>query len=582
MEEAFYFSVWCCASSNEEIRTCAMKLLHDILCIDSRFIDVLVTTHDKISDYYIQSAIIQVLATVNPVSNIKVKSLFEALKNDNNFLYAESLKRIEIFFKKEKCILWNKKNLYVYDSSAYISNELNSVLSDVDSFDKLLVPFRYWSRNSIDLMCKFIEGDKSVIYKYNEELSSTFVCIKENGECSGRVSFEKEVSRIIPIKTSAKELHKTSFIVSFGNVLNDIMDEYKISHDSKNINYQNFSTSVYRKCIIIAMNIFYGSIMCNYYTDEFCTYNNEDDTIGYEIYNPLQRDEMIYLATPIQTYQSEVEKMNDIVVGKIKLPDVKSVDWLKDSVLAEENLNRIVDPFDIGKHSWQLLAGRFSIHQRDNKRNKMWEDVYDVWCCTSANVSISGGRNDREYTIELETYDGSLNEYKNIVKSNYLCKRVNSIKYDSKIFDNTTFVLPPAELINELNLSFDYVECSWKNDKGENIIICNNNKKDYYNDFACSTVYIRKDFLDIYQSQKTLKYFAYLERYLPNTGYAGESQYHYELANGKVIKKFSNKYNGLPEEEINPLCDNCPFELNDRFTEGPLRKFLKSLKYIPE
>lgn len=576
MEEAFYFSIWCCASPNDDIRICAMKLLHDILCIDDKYVNTLVTTYDKVSDYYIQSAIIQVLEIVNPVSNIKVNSLFNTLKNDSNFLYAESLKRIERFFNQEKCILWDKKNLYVYDSDAYIPDEIHEVLWDVDIYDKLLVPFRYWGRDSVDLMYRFIEGDKNIIYRYNERLSAIFTCIKENGACCGRISFKKESQKIIPIETSVAELHKISFIVSLGNVLKNIMADYQISHDNKNIQYHNFSSSVYRKCIIIAMNIFYGSMMCNYYTDEF---NIEENIIGYEAYNPLQREEMVYLATPIQTYQLEVEKMNDIVVGKINLPEVKSVEWLKDSVLAEENLKRIIEPFSCSKHSWQLLAGRLAIHQKDDKNNKIWEDVYDIWCCTSTNASITGGRNDREYTIELEDYDGSLNEYKNVVKSNYLCKRVNSIKYDSEAFDNTTFVLPPAEIINEFNLKFDYVECSWKNDKDENVIYCNNNKKSYYNDFACSTVYIRKDLLDVYQSKKSLKYFAYQERYLPNTGYAVESQYHYEMENGKVIKKFPNKYNSLPKEEINPLCTNCPLGLNDRFTEGPLHKFLKSLKY---
>ena len=34
-----------------------------------------------------------------------------------------------------------------------------------------------------------------------------------------------------------------------------------------------------------------GSLMCNYFTNEFATYNNYQNSIGYEVYDPIEYGE---------------------------------------------------------------------------------------------------------------------------------------------------------------------------------------------------------------------------------------------------------------------------------------------------
>ena len=57
----------------------------------------------------------------------------------------------------------------------------------------------------------------------------------------------------------------------------------------------------------------------------------------------------------------------------------------------------------------------------------------------------------------------------------------------------------------------------------------------------------------------TVKYFAFTERLIPETGYADETSLHFEIINGKIVKEIKN--NGgyrRSNSANNPLCSVCP------------------------
>ena len=102
-------------------------------------------------------------------------------------------------------------------------------------------------------------------------------------------------------------------------------------------------------------------------------------------------------------------------------------------------------------------------------------------------------------------------------------------------------------------------DLSWENQDKEKVIICNNNKNSYYRDPVGGTVFIRKDYFDKFLEGHTVKYFAFTERLIPETGYADETSLHFEIINGKIVKEIKN--NGgyrRRESENNPLCSVCP------------------------
>ncbi len=102
-------------------------------------------------------------------------------------------------------------------------------------------------------------------------------------------------------------------------------------------------------------------------------------------------------------------------------------------------------------------------------------------------------------------------------------------------------------------------DLSWETHDKEKVIICNNNKNSYYRDPVGGTVFIRKDYFDKFLEEHTVKYFAFTERLIPETGYADETSLHFEIIDGKIVKEIKNAGGyGRRNSENNPLCSACP------------------------
>lgn len=123
----------------------------------------------------------------------------------------------------------------------------------------------------------------------------------------------------------------------------------------------------------------------------------------------------------------------------------------------------------------------------------------------------------------------------------------------------TSLVLPPSNIIRFFNLKLNVSDLSWETQNKEKVIICNNNKNSYYRDPIGGTVFIRKDYFDKFLEGNTVKYFAFTERFIPDTGYADETSLHFEIVNGKIEKEIKNNsvYGGWNNGD-NPLCSACP------------------------
>lgn len=175
-------------------------------------------------------------------------------------------------------------------------------------------------------------------------------------------------------------------------------------------------------------------------------------------------------------------------------------------------------------------------------------------------------------------YAGNMEEYEKSVVKPWLCKDVKNINYHSEIFDNTSLVLPPAELIRYFKLKPILADMSWVDNEGEKVILCNNNKNSYYKDPIGGTVFIRKEYLDKYLEVHPLKYFAFTERYIPETGFADETSLHFEIKNGVIIKEILNyDRGGREKEETNPLCLKCPhgFYEDNLYDENEIKAYLE-------
>lgn len=123
------------------------------------------------------------------------------------------------------------------------------------------------------------------------------------------------------------------------------------------------------------------------------------------------------------------------------------------------NVLHLIEPIKDKNKEWVLLAGRVSLHEEE-KRDTKWLDSYDIWCCTSDKETITDDGNARYLTIELEDYTGDLKLYSENDVKYWLCKCINNISINTKIFEETSLVFPPAEIIRYFNLNLNITDLS--------------------------------------------------------------------------------------------------------------------------
>lgn len=566
IEEAFYFALWCCAAPNKDVRCLAMKLLYEIMRQNNVYKDRLIREYEEnIIDPYIKESIIYILAVCLP-NDVDIVFFFNKLIIQEKQLVAKSIKRISTYLKdKYGYIKWNRENLYDIHSGTDISDFLNDVLFRIDLMNKDFFNFRYWGKDHIDMHTRFLDIDKKEILKLNNFLEKKYICVK-TGKCNGSMSFEDFALGEYNVNSDKQVLEIGTFFCSYEVVLRQIFDLFEESFNQADsyMREEDFTNSIFMKCVDIATGNYYGSLMCNYYTNEFATYNNWQENIGYEVYDPIEYGEDIYIATPVPTYQDFIERLGDMVLNRIEIPVEKDLIWVRDAAITRKNLLSLIEPIKIKSVEWVMIAGRISVHE-DTKRETRWKDTYDIWCCTSEKETIMDDGKARYLTIELDEYSGNLDNYGKCTLKPWLCKDVKNINYLSSIFDDTSLVLPPATLISHFQLSPVYADMSWVDKNGKKVILCNNNKNSYYKDPIGGTVFIRKEYLDEYLNGHVLKYFAFTEKFIPETGYADETSLHFEIQEGKIIKEiFNNSERGERLVETNPLCTDCPYGLNEK------------------
>ncbi|KDE70239.1 hypothetical protein FUSO7_10900 [Fusobacterium necrophorum BFTR-2] len=558
-EEAYYFALLCCAAPNKDVRCLAMKLLYEVVSKNDGYVEKLISKYDTILDLYIQEAIIYVLSQIKKVREKIVYFYNEIIIKQEN-LTAKSIRRIAQFLGSPySFIMWNRKDLYKFKHNAEVSDYLNDILFYVDLMNKDFLPFRYWGKDHIDMHTKFLVNDKNEINTINNYLYNKYDCVC-GGKCSGWMAFKNRIMLEIEPMAEIKTVDMNSFLESFEKVFRCVFKYYDISADRKpmNIREEDFHHSVYMKGVDIATGLYYGSLMCNYYTNQFATYNNIQNSIGYEVYDPLKYGEDVIITAPIPTYQDFIERLGDYVINSLEMPVQRDVCWVRNIELTRRNVLHLLETVELKKQKWVMLAGRVSLHEED-KYETRWKDTYDLWCCSSENETIYDDGSARYLTIELEEYIGNLNSYPDNESKPWLCKNVKNINNQSEVFEGTSLVLPPSNIIRFFNLKLNISDLSWETQDKEKVIICNNNKNSYYRDPIGGTVFIRKDYFDKFLEENMVKYFAFTERFIPDTGYADETSLHFEIVNGKIEKEIKNNggYGGWNNGN-NPLCSECP------------------------
>ena len=445
-----------------------------------------------------------------------------------------------------------------------------------DIYEKLLLHFRYWGKNHIDIHHYFIDGKKEEILRWNEKATEMFGCVKSHkDECRYNLSADN-VKKYLPANFSTDELHRNSFISSFGKVVAHVFADYGLSYSKAEtfpVGESSFLYSRTRKALIVAQDIYYGSLMCNYYTKDFEAFNGNQDIIGFDVYDPCEYDDStIHVTSPVPTFEGKVTELGNRIVARIEEPTVHDLKWVKDMSITERNLHILSEPVCYKGEMWRLIAGRIYLRGKSNSVPE-WADTYDYWICTSEKYQLNQSIENRYLTIELPIYRGSMNQYAKTSLDSYRCHSVCNIATNTDVFQETTLVLPPADIISQLGLHINSSDMTWRNQDNEVVIYCNNSKSSYLTDEITGSVFIRQSDFERYLNGKNSRFFAYVEKRIPETGYADETSYHLLLLNDQIIQRQQNSGQGgfyqKPE-----YCQECPFYFEQDIRDVDLSEIL--------
>ncbi len=583
--ETFYAALWCSSAGNTDIRKLATKLLFEVLQRNGYLVDEAISIFPKIKDHYIQDALIHALSMCP--SDERITSFLEALWNQVDFTMAKSIRRMSEYLGR----LYEHINLVkdnMFDPNANcVSETFKKFLHRIDLMEKELLPFRFWGVDSFQHEINFLSADKGAIKGFNERVTKEFTCVRA-GDCNGRMDFQNKAEEYFGLSFTDSLLDGKAFLSSLEKVFSDVFRMYGLPFDADAYLKQDehdFDVSIFRKCTCIAIDIFYGSLMCNYYSTEFGTYNNYQDSIGYEVYDPLEYGDGLNIKSPLSIFQPNVEKMGNLLLNKLDLSRSKDEQWWRDLSHTKNNVLGLLSPIMFAGFEWIMLAGRISV--QDSLEKHLWRETYDWFCCVSNEETLNDDGEERYLTIESKDYTGNIIEYGTCTSKSWLCKSVPNIAHDSGLFEDTMLVLPPAQIIQLLKLTVDLEEMSWKNKDGERIIICNNNRSSYFHDPIMGTVFIRKDAYEELQKIVPIKFFAFSEKYLDPKGYCDDSAYHFEICDGQIFKSIANYQRDRKGtgREVPDSCMNCkygfykPYKWNKNSSLAQLFKKCKPREY---
>lgn len=576
--ETFYTALWCSSAGNTDIRKLATKLLFETLLRNQHLIDTAISIFPMIKDHYIQDALLHALSMCP--SDDRITSFLNAIWKQPSFTMAKSIRRISKYLKLPyRYIDLLKDNLFNSNANP-VSETFLQLLYRVDIVEKELLPFRFWGVNSFQKEVKFLAADKAVIKIFNDQVNKEFTCVK-SGDCNGRIGFHRRVEEYFGVSFADNLLDGNAFLSSMETVFRNVFQIYGLPFNVDAYLKQNehdFSASIFRKCVCIAIDVFYGSLMCNYYSREFGTFNNYQESIGYEVYDPLEYSDEINIKSPLSIYQPNIEKLGNLLLNKVDFSRTKDEQWWSDLEHTKRNILNFLSPVVFNGYEWIMIAGRISV--QDSLEKNVWKESYDLFCCTSSEETLNNDGRERYLTIELEDYAGNIAEYASISNEPWLCKSVPTIAYDTGLFEDTRLILPPAQIVQVLKLTVDLEEMSWLNESGERVIICNNNRSSYFRDPIMGTVFIRKDAFEQLKDMMTVKFFAFSEKYLAPKGYCDDSAYHFEICDGEIVKAVANDQRDRIEtnDELPKFCQNCKYGFYkpiDWDGDSPFAKLLK-------
>lgn len=565
LEEYFYYAFWLMSVPVERIRKLAIKVVYDISYKSTKFAGYLIEFYDKINELYIKKGIIHVLTKLSKtrkITNFIKKVYFSPEEIDAEIVY-----RTAAYLKKEdEYQLLNKKNLNtIIPKNVRVDSKLDlkQIIFTADIYEKYLLKFeRYTDGNTLSLYNNFILNDNREIYEFNNKLYKKFSCVKNNGYCKysiGDYLFKEHMEPIDIIEIDSKRM-----FILFQEIFKKICGVYGYNYEEKekfDIHLNKFENSLLKKILLLSQDILLGSLMTNYYTSEFSVYN-DDKTFGYKNYSYIMYDEeKIYLTSPVSPYNELVDKLNSKICENIDLYNNNTYRWYKSKKESIENCQKMMSPIICGNNSWSLIGGDVHLFVVD-----FINVFYSCYMAFNPQEQLLGNEDSRYLTIENKRYYGSVSDY----PSEKYSKNMSIPNFESNSLDikETNMAFPSPNLVKHLNLKYNFKTSSWDDINGNQIILCDNNAKNFYKYPVSGAIYIKTDILEELKKHNYVVYWCYTEKLYKNYGWNEKASLHLELdSDGNVIKEFNNNNLSNSEKSVPLKCKRCKYNIYKKQNE---------------
>lgn len=565
LEEYFYYAFWLMSVPVERIRKLAIKVVYDISYKNTKFAGYLIELYDKINELYIKKGIIHVLTKLSKTR--KITNFIKKVYFNPEEIDAEIVYRTAAYLKKEdEYQLLNKKNLNtIIPKNVRVDSKLDlkQIIFIADIYEKYLLKFeRYTDGNTLSLYNNFILNDNREIYEFNNKLYEKFSCVKNNGNCKysvGDYLFKDHIKPIDIIDIDSKRM-----FILFQEIFKKICGVYGYNYNEKekfDIHLNKFENSLLKKILLLSQDILLGSLMTNYYTSEFSVYN-DDKTFGYKNYSYIMYDEeKIYLTSPVGPYNELVDKLNSKICENIDLYNNNTYRWYKSKKESIENCQKMMSPIICDNNSWSLIGGDIHLFVVD-----FINAFYSCYMAFNPKEQLLGNEDSRYLTIENKRYYGSVSDY----PSEKYSKNMSIPNFESNSLDikETNMAFPPPNLVKHLDLKYNFKTSSWDDINGNQIILCDNNAKNFYKYPVSGAIYIKTDILEELKKHNYVVYWCYTEKLYKNYGWNKKASLHLELdSDGNVIKEFNNNNLSNSEKSVRLKCKRCKYNIYKKQNE---------------
>lgn len=565
LEEYFYYAFWLMSVPVERIRKLAIKVVYDISYKNTKFAGYLIELYDKINELYIKKGIIHVLTKLSKTR--KITNFIKKVYFNPEEIDAEIVYRTAAYLKKEdEYQLLNKKNLNtIIPKNVRVDSKLDlkQIIFIADIYEKYLLKFeRYTDGNTLSLYKNFILNDNREIYEFNNKLYEKFNCVKNNGDCKysvGDYLFKEHMEPIDIIDIDSKRM-----FILFQEIFKKVCGVYGYNYNEKekfDIHLNKFENSLLKKILLLSQDILLGSLMTNYYTSEFSVYN-DDKTFGYKNYSYIMYDEeKIYLTSPVGPYNELVDKLNSKICENIDLYNNNTYRWYKSKKESIENCQKMMSPIICDNNSWSLIGGDVHLFVVD-----FINVFYSCYMAFNPQEQLLGNEDSRYLTIENKRYYGSVSDY----PSEKYSKNMSIPNFESNSLDikETNMAFPPPNLVKHLNLKYNFKTSSWDDINGNQIILCDNNTKNFYKYPVSGAIYIKTDILEELKKHNYVVYWCYTEKLYKNYGWNEKASLHLELdSDGNVIKEFNNNNLSNSEKSVPLKCKRCKYNIYKKQNE---------------